>query len=84
MTPEPKDRRNNMRIQTTLVFTALIVAMAILPCCSALATDSKDDFEKQVEDYIQKFPYQNTHEYAMKFTGGDAGKLNQWDARGQA
>ncbi|MDH4003079.1 MAG: DUF1214 domain-containing protein [Xanthomonadales bacterium] len=39
---------------------------------------STDDFEKQVENYIQEFPYQETFEYAMRLTGGDAGKLNQW------
>ena len=39
---------------------------------------AQDDFEKQVEDYIQKFPYQNTYGYAMQLTGGDPGKLNQW------
>ena len=39
---------------------------------------AKDDFEKQVEDYIQKFPYQETFDYAMRLTGGDPGKLNQW------
>jgi len=39
---------------------------------------SNDDFEQQVEDYIQKFPYQNTYDYAMLFTGVDPGKLNKW------
>ncbi|MDH4080052.1 MAG: DUF1214 domain-containing protein [Nitrospira sp.] len=39
---------------------------------------STDDLEKQVEDYIQEFPYQETFDYAMRLTGGDAGKLNQW------
>ena len=39
---------------------------------------AQDDFEKQVEDYIQKFPYQETFDYAMRLTGGDPGKLNQW------
>jgi hypothetical protein len=39
---------------------------------------SNDDFEQQVEDYIQKFPYQETFDYAMRLTGGDPGKLNQW------
>jgi hypothetical protein len=37
-----------------------------------------DDFEKQVEDYLQKFPYQNTYAYVMQFTDGDARKLNKW------
>ena len=39
---------------------------------------AEDNFEKQVEEYIQKFPYQNTYAYAMQFTGGDARKLNKW------
>ena len=39
---------------------------------------SSNDFEAQVEDYIQKFPYQETFDYAMLFTGGDPGKLNRW------
>jgi hypothetical protein len=58
-----------------LVMTACgIVITVFSPGNSA----SNDDFEKQVEDYIQKYPYQNTYEYAMLFTGGDPGKLNKW------
>jgi hypothetical protein len=53
--------------------------MTIVPGFPVMAADSpKDDFEKQVEDYIQKFPYQNTFDYVMQMTGGDPGKLNQW------
>jgi hypothetical protein len=36
------------------------------------------DFENQVEDYLRRFPYQNTFAYAMQFTGGDPAKLNKW------
>ena len=36
------------------------------------------DFEKSVADYIQKFPYQDTYEYAKRYTGGDATKFNTW------
>ena len=39
---------------------------------------AEDDFENQVEDYLQKFPYQNTYAYALQFTGGDPTKLNTW------
>jgi len=59
-------------------------ALAITTCgimitaCSPDNSTSKNDFEKQVEDYIKKFPYQETYGYAMKMTGGDPGKLNQW------
>ena len=38
----------------------------------------ENDFENQVADYLQKFPYQNTFAYAMQFTGGDPAKLNTW------
>jgi hypothetical protein len=50
----------------------------MLIACTPEQSTSADDFEKQVEDYIQKFPYQETFDYAMRLTGGDPGKLNQW------
>ena len=31
-----------------------------------------------MEDYLQKFPYQETYRYAMVQTGGDPAKLNTW------
>jgi hypothetical protein len=67
-----------------LTMKSLYRALAITTCgimitaCSPDNSTSKNDFEKQVEDYIQKFPYQETYGYAMRLTGGDAGKLNQW------
>jgi hypothetical protein len=51
-----------------------IMAVAFSPEKSV----AQDDFEKQVEDYIQKFPYQDTYNYAMQVTGGDPGMLNRW------
>jgi hypothetical protein len=62
-------------IYRALVLTTCgIMITAFSPVYSA----SNDDFEKQVEDYIQKLPYQETFEYALRLTGGDPGKLNQW------
>jgi hypothetical protein len=62
------------------LYRALVITTCgiMITACSPGNSASKDDFEKQVEDYIQKFPYQNTYDYAMQFTGGDAGKLNKW------
>ena len=34
--------------------------------------------EEQVEEYIRLFPYQDTYNYAKRFTGGDPSKLNSW------
>jgi len=67
-----------------LTMKNLYRALGIAACCIMITAcapqepASKADFEKQVEDYIQEFPYQNTYDYAMQFTGGDPGKLNQW------
>jgi imidazole glycerol phosphate synthase subunit HisF len=36
------------------------------------------DFEKQAAEYIKEFPYQETYNYAVKYTGGDPTKLNTW------
>ncbi len=72
-------------LKTSLIATALLTGALITPIFgnpspkeATSAAAVKDNFEKQVEDYIQKFPYQETFEYALRLTGGDAGKLNQW------
>ena len=36
------------------------------------------DFEKQVDDYIRRFPYQETHNYMAAHLQGDPGRLNRW------
>lgn len=33
---------------------------------------------KEVRDYIQKFPYQESHNYAVKYTKRNPEKLNTW------
>ncbi len=61
----------------TLTMKNLYRALVMTTCGIMLTAVSpekafaQDDFEKQVEDYIQKFPYQNTYDYAMQLTGGD-------------
>jgi hypothetical protein len=37
-----------------------------------------ESFEEQVSEYIQKFPYQDTYNYAVSYTGSDPKKLNVW------
>ena len=46
--------------------------------CSTQDTTVAGDFEKQVNNYIEKFPYQDTYNYAMKYTNGDPAKFNVW------
>src|SRR5210317_2413229 len=62
------------------IYRALVLTTCgiMITAFSPVYSTSNDDFEKQVEDCIQKFPYQETFEYALQLTGGDAGKLNQW------
>ena len=45
---------------------------------STPTTQESDSFENQVAEYIQKFPYQDTFKYAVRYTGGDAANLNVW------
>ena len=58
----------------TAVFTTGIIQNAY----SQQDAAATSDFEKQVEAYIQKFPYQDTHNYAMNYTKGDPAKFNMW------
>ena len=48
--PEPRKETSNVRIQTTIVFTALVVAMAILPGFPVLAADAP---EVTVRNYVR-------------------------------
>lgn len=41
-------------------------------------TQESDSFENQVAEFIQKFPYQDTFNYAMRYTSGEPAKLNTW------
>ena len=34
--------------------------------------------ESQVEEYLRLFPYQDTFNYAIRYTGGDPARLNTW------
>jgi hypothetical protein len=59
-------------------------ALVILTCVLMITAFSQEnstvnnDFEKQVEDYLKKFSYQETYRYAVLQTGNDPGKLNTW------
>jgi len=41
-------------------------------------SETEISFNDQVTDYIQKFSYQDTHNYMAKYTGSDPAKLNTW------
>ena len=62
------------------LYRALVISTCgfMIAGCSPKEPTAKDDLEKQVEDYIQKFPYQETYRYAMVQTEEDPAKLNTW------
>ena len=47
------------------------------------AVQASDSFEDQVADYIRRYPYQQTYDYAVRFTGGDPARLNTWALPGE-
>ncbi len=59
---------------------ALLCTVVLLNACerapTAVVTQKTDSFENQVAEYLRKFPYQDTFDYAMRYTGGDPSKLN--------
>jgi len=60
--------------------TLLVVAGVACSPATGPATEGRPapDFEAQVADYIQRFPYQDTYNYAVRYTGGDPSRLNRW------
>ena len=60
----------------TIIKALLTVAALAVGAFEANAQPS--DFEQQVEAYIQKFPYQDTYNYAMRYTQGDPANFHIW------
>jgi len=74
---------NKMKqIRTALALCAIIGLSVALAACGGdqgkKQSGEAPDFEAQVADYIQKFPYQDTQDYAMQYTQGKASNFNVW------
>lgn len=73
---------------TLVVFTGLLLIAcnsnvqdnkaSTIESAQMLDTPDNPNFESQVNEYIKKFPYQDTYNYAKRYTGGDPNKLNTW------
>jgi hypothetical protein len=78
------DRTMEMTKMQMPTSRSLVLALVVLTCgctlsaCAPEESTVNDNFEKQVQDYLQKFPYQETYRYAVLQTGGDPAKLNTW------
>ena len=45
---------------------------------TSTTTQKFGSFDEQVAEYIQKFSYQDTFNYVMRYTGGDPKNFNTW------
>ncbi len=55
----------------------LLISLFAFSCTQKTEQKSEPTFEQQLEDYFQKFPYQDTYNYMIRYTGGDATQLNK-------
>jgi hypothetical protein len=71
-------------LRTALSSLALACALPVLADGDAAAPDELVErgasFEQQVTDYLRRFPYQTTYDYAVRYTGGNPSNLNRWMA----
>lgn len=70
-----------MRSQSLMRMASVCILLVIgfsLGACFNNDAAQTDDFDSRVEAYIEKFPYQDTHDYAMKYTAGDPANFNVW------
>ena len=66
-----------MTIQKTRPTLGSLLPAAMLGLALG-ACSGGDSFERDVEAYLRQFPYQDTYNYVMRYTGGDPAKLNTW------
>ena len=57
------------------LFAIILFSLSLLACTNT--TKTTQSFDNKVEDYIKKFPYQDTYNYMIKYTGGNPGMLNK-------
>jgi len=60
------------------LFIPLLISLLVFSCNQSSVKNPEATFENQVNDYIQKFPYQDTYNYMNQYTGGESSKLNSW------
>ncbi|MBI9069013.1 MAG: hypothetical protein JEZ09_17080 [Salinivirgaceae bacterium] len=54
-----------------------LLFLSLLACNSNKKTNNNQSFDSKVVDYIRKFPYQDTYNYMIKYTGGNPAMLNK-------
>lgn len=64
-----------MKLRTIILGICFLATMI---SCKKEAVETAPTFDDQVVEFIQKFPQQDTYNYMVKYTKGEASKLNQW------
>ncbi len=54
-----------------------LLILVIVASCTKTKENTASSFDQQLEDYLIKFPYQDTYDYLMKYTGGDPSHFNK-------
>jgi hypothetical protein len=58
--------------------SSAIALVSLMVIATPMSGQTSDSFDDQVGDYIRKYPYQRTYDYAVRYTGRDPGRLNTW------
>jgi len=71
-----KPYKTNIYMKTYLAI--LLILVTVFSCTQKTDKRDKLTFKQQLEDYFQKFPYQDSYNYVLKYTGGgNAALLNK-------
>lgn len=54
-----------------------LLLISLLACDSNKKNNNSQSFDAKVEEYIKRFPYQDTYNYMIKYTGGNPAMLNK-------
>jgi hypothetical protein len=63
---------------TVIAFAALAESQADGTSEQEAAAGNVGSFERQVAEYVEKYPRQTTYDYTVRFTRSDPAKLNVW------
>ena len=60
------------------VLAISLLSLTLVTCAFSAFAQERVFFERQVAEYIRRFPYQVTYDYTVRYTGGDPKNLNRW------
>jgi hypothetical protein len=60
----------------------ILAILALAPTLLSFRV-AAESFEDGVTEYLRRYPYQITYDYAVRFTGGDPGNFNRWLPAGE-